>query len=64
MNEILFFVAEGTAEESAKPRKPDREEQILHGLSYVCDPEQMNSQRQRREWRLKRLERGGVRGCL
>lgn len=64
MNKFLFFVAERTAEQYAKPHKPDREEQIPHGLSHVCDPEQMNSQKQRRKWWLKRLERGGVRRRL
>lgn len=43
MNKFLFFVAEGTAEQYSKPHKPDRAEQIPHGLTYVCYPEQMNS---------------------
>lgn len=43
MNKFLFFVAEGTAEQYSKSHKPDRAEQIPHGLTYVCYPEQMNS---------------------
>lgn len=60
MDEILLFVTERPTEQYVKPHKPGREEQIAHGLTYVCYPERLSSQKQKGEQWLKRWERGGV----
>ena len=34
----------------AKWNKPDRERQILHDLTYMCNLKKLNSQKQRLKW--------------
>lgn len=61
MNKILFFVAGGTAEQYAKPHKPDREEQIPHGLTYeFTEAEERMVVKEVGKKKKKRWGRGGV----
>lgn len=42
-----------------KLNKRDTERQIPHGLTYLWDLKQQNSQRQRAEWQLPEAKQGG-----